>query len=235
LTLFVMLCALLCTPPLMRAAVPPVLPADGGADVLSCRLCLKKPVIDGILDDECWRSAERAVHFHRLFRMGPASQHTECMVTYDAENLYIAFVCYETVPGGIRKRQSVRDGVVWSDDCVEVFLAPSPRSGFYFHLITNARGTRFDERVGPLSRPPNPASWDGEWTVGTASFGSGWTVEIAVTFRSLGVSPPPPGTSWGFNASRQEWRLGEQSSWSETFRWFHEPQNFGRLFFTPAF
>lgn len=201
---------------------------------LACRLCIEAPVIDGVLNDGCWGKAERATGFLQLGRRGLATQQTECMVSYDAKNLYVAFICFENNPGGIRQRQVLKDGPVWTDDCVEVFLAPLPRRNRYFHLITNLRGTRFDELAGAGLPPPNPGSWDGDWVARTAFFREGWTVEIAISFQSMRVPAPSPGTTWGFNVNRQERRLGELSSWSETDRWFHELSNFGRLVFVPA-
>jgi hypothetical protein len=98
-------------------------------------------------------------------------------------------------------------------------------------LISNSLATRFDE-IGP--RYPRPASWNGDWRVATQVSNNGWTVEIAIPFRTLGVAMPEPGTTWGFNVHRQQYRLLERSSWSPTEHSFHEPRNFGHLFFVPG-
>jgi len=209
-------------------------PADDASEheapLLHCLLSVGRPVIDGILDEACWREADVATGFTLLDRRGEATQQTECMAAYDAENLYIAFHCRESDPSGIRTRCNNRDGKVWLDDCVEVFLDTRHDHGTYFHLIVNRIATRFDE-VGP--RFPRPWSWDGAWRVATNSTSTGWTAEFAIAFRSLGLRMPRPGTLWGFNANRQEYRLIERSSWSATLHSFHEPKNFGHLFFVP--
>ena len=70
-------------------------------------------------------------------------------------------------------------------------------------------------------------------TVDAHAVPGGWSVEIAIPFRSLGVEMPPSGTLWGFNVHRQEYRLIERSSWSATLHSFHEPSNFGHLLFVP--
>ena len=198
--------------------------------MLRCRLSEGRPVIDGILDDACWGAADVATGFTLLERRGTATQQTRCMAAYDAENLYIAFLCRESDPSGIRARCTKRDGEVWLDDCVEVFLDTRHDHDTYFHLIANRIATCFDE-IGP--RYPRPWSWDGAWRVATNSTDLGWTAEFAISFRSLGLGMPRPGTVWGFNANRQEYRLGERSSWSATLDSFHEPRNFGHLFFVP--
>jgi len=189
-----------------------------------------RPVIDGILDDACWLEADVATNFVLLEKQGLATEQTQCMVAYDAENLYIAFRCFETDLSRIRSRCKQRDGEVWHDDCVEVFLDPHHSHHAYFHLITNRIATRFDE-VGPLY--PRPRSWNADWQVATSAMPWGWSVEIALPFGSLGLTMPAPGTIWGFNSHRQEYRLIERSSWSPTLEGFHEPKNFGHLLFVP--
>jgi hypothetical protein len=187
-------------------------------------------VTDGILDEACWLDADIAKDFALLEGRGPATQQTECMAAYDAENLYIAFRCRESDSSGIRVRCTQRDGKVWLDDCVEVFFDTLHNHCTYFHLIANSIATRFDE-IGP--RYPRPASWDGDWRVATHVSSTGYTVEIAIPFHSLASTMPRPGTTWGFNVNRQEYRLLERSSWSQTQHSFHEPTSFGHLFFVP--
>jgi hypothetical protein len=198
---------------------------------LRCRLSARPAAIDGRLDDDCWRRADVASGFVLLEGRGRATQHTECMTAYDAENLYVAFTCHESNPRFIRAHCTTRDGVVWRDDCVEVFLDTRHDHRTYFHLIVNQLGTQFDE-IGPVY--PRPESWDGAWRVATQEFEGGWNVEMAIPFRALGLPTPPPGTLWGFNVNRQEYRLLERSSWAATVHSFHEPAHFGHLLFVPS-
>jgi hypothetical protein len=205
-------------------------PMESEASRLRCRLTEVRPAIDGTLDEACWLEADIAKDFVLLERGGPATQQTECMAAYDAENLYVAFRCRESDSNGIRVQCTERDGRVWLDDCVEVFLDTLHDHCTYFHLITNSIATRFDE-IGP--RYPRPESWDGDWCVATHVSSDGYSVEIAIPFHSLASTMPRPGTIWGFNVNRQEYRLFERSSWSPTQHSFHEPRNFGHLFFVP--
>ena len=205
--------------------------AEHETEPLRCRVSAGRPAIDGILDDVCWRRADVATGFTLLERRGHATQQTECMVSHDAENLYVAFRCHESDPSGIRAQCTAHDGTVWLDDCVEVFLDTRHDHSTYFHVIANLIGTQFEE-VGPLF--PNPKSWEGPWQVATGTFDGGWIAEIAVPFRALGLEMPRPGTLWGFNANREEYRLVEYSSWAATLHSFHEPAHFGHLLFVPA-
>src|SRR5512147_1283908 len=61
-----------------------------------------KPLsIDGILDEEPWKSAERTGKFQRVTPTdtGYAKSQTEVMLTYDRSNLYVGIICYDPTPG----------------------------------------------------------------------------------------------------------------------------------------
>jgi len=215
----------------LLGALAPVQPmGEPDTPTLRCHLSPGRLVIDGVLDEACWREAEVATGFVLLENGGPATQQTECMTAYDSEYLYVAFFCHESDPSGLRMSHRERDGAVWLDDCVEVFLDPQHTHRTYYHVITNRIGTRFDE-IGPPC--PSPTSWDAPWFAAAHDTSGGWSVEIAIPFRGLGEPMPQPGALWGFNVHRQEYRLVERSSWSPTLQSFHEPEHFGHLLFVP--
>jgi hypothetical protein len=198
---------------------------------LHCYLTEKAPTIDGKLDEFCWKQGEVAMNFQQLGLRGTAGEQTKAMVTYDAENLYIGFICFESNMSGIYSAQTQRDGPLWLDDCIEVFLDTRHDHRTYFHIIVNVNGAKYDE----IGCCVVPRTWTAEWDVATGRFTEGWTVEIALPFKSMGLSMPTAGTVWGFNLNRQQWRIPEQSSWATTLNRFHEPMNFGHLFFVPSF
>lgn len=198
---------------------------------LRCYLTETAPTIDGKLDERCWKQGEVATHFQQLLLRGDASEQTRAMVTYDAEHLYVAFTCFESNMSGMYNAQTQRDGPLWADDCIEVYLDTRHDHRTYFHLIVNVNGAQYDE-IGCCSVP---WTWTAEWRAATAQYSGGWTVEIALPFKSMGLTMPTAGTVWGFNVNRQQWRIPEQSSWATTLNGFHEPTNFGHLFFVPSF
>ncbi len=66
--------------------------------------------IDGKLDDPGWKGAARAVNF---VERSPGENtkpevETEVFITYDGQNLYVAFVCYDD-PATIRATMCQRD------------------------------------------------------------------------------------------------------------------------------
>ena len=121
--------------------------AGNDSSSLRCRFCGIPPVIDGSLDDLCWSRCEVATDFQLLDGAGRATQQTECMTAYDARNLYLAFVCHESDPSGIRAQCYTRNGPVWFDDCVEAFLDTRFDRYSYYHLIANSIAVPYDDMV----------------------------------------------------------------------------------------
>ncbi|MCK4308252.1 hypothetical protein KAW50_08515, partial [candidate division WOR-3 bacterium] len=99
------------------------------------------PKIDGKLNDLCWEKADKATDFI-LTSGSSAKKQTTTYLAYDDKNLYIAFECQEPDITKLTKKVKVRDsGVLWKDDCIEIFLRPEDD---YFHFILNTLNTQFD-------------------------------------------------------------------------------------------
>lgn len=207
-----------------------VIPHENMPTTLTCKWASYPPQIDGDIQDFCWYEAEAAVGFRLLKQRGFAFHDTEVKTSYDINNLYILFLCYDSDPDNIRINCASRDGLVWRDDCVEVFIDVNHDHNSYYHLITNMLGTQYDE-IGRLV----PWNWDASWISATEKYNWGWAIELAIPFQSLGIPTPKAGSTWGFNVNRQDYQSKEQSGWAETINEFHEPQNFGHLLFAPLF
>src|SRR5215831_4544564 len=142
----------------------------------------KAPVIDGKLDDEVWKSAVVLKDFYQVQpgdNIAP-SKPTEVMLGHDAKFLYIAFHCYDE-PDKVRATIAKRDNV-WNDDYV----------GILFDTF-NDRRKAYEFDLNPLG-----VQADGTWTDNNEDFNpdyvfeskgvitsDGWTVEIAIPFKSL--------------------------------------------------
>jgi len=202
--------------------------ANDSVPELLCRRTYYPPVIDGILNEPCWREAHGVTNFLQLNGQGLAKEQTYAYVLYDTRTLYISFICQESRMDLVNIVNFERDGIVWDDDCIEVFMDPDLDHKTYFHIISNMAGIRYDE-IGRF----RPQSWDGDWQVAIAKYNDRWTVEIAIPFSSMNLTTPMPGEVWGFNLNREEWRLTEMSGWAPTWFHFHEPEHFGHLIFEP--
>ena len=80
------------------------------------------PVIDGKINDTCWKNAAVVTGFLLSTSAGPATEQTKAYLCYDNTNLYIAFKCMESQIGEIKANIKKHDGAVCEDDCIEIFL-----------------------------------------------------------------------------------------------------------------
>lgn len=141
----------------------------------------------------------------------PASEPTDVRVLFDDDFLYIGIVCHETHRRGMIATQLVRDANLDVDDRITVVVDPffDHRNGFFFEV--NPSGARSDGQISnnaqSLSR-----DWDGIWDAAVTRSDDGWTVEMAIPFKTLRFRPDQ--TVWGFNVERQIKHLFETDRWA---------------------
>lgn len=204
---------------------------DPERPLLSVARCEAPPVIDGDVGAEEWAAASSPAAFGDMMEASVASVQPRVWVTWDEEALYIA--ARLDLPRDRRPVANVmqRDGPVWEDDAVEVFLAPHSDPADYYQFIVNSLGVQWD------SRGKDP-SWNTIWDVATQVARDHWAVEIRLPFIALGLGPPAEGEVWGFNVAWDRQTPERMiASWTPVQRTLHEPERFGRLTFaaeTPA-
>ncbi|MDD5597842.1 MAG: carbohydrate binding family 9 domain-containing protein [Victivallaceae bacterium] len=181
------------------------------------------PVLDGRLDDPCWRNADKITGFRLIFGKGPAREQTVGTIVYDAENIYLGISCKESNVKKLLATQTVHDSPVWKDDCLEIFFDTNCDRATYYHFVVNSLGTKFEEKG-------QDKSWNAEWNVKTAIGDGQWSAEVAIPFSAIGARPGPD-TVWGFNLGRAQRILPEFSGWANTGASFHTPKKFGLLVF----
>lgn len=202
------------------------------------------PVIDGNLNDPCWKNAVEITNFIQLKKAGTAARReTRIFLTFDNKNLYIGAFCREEninpvfnklheFRATVKKRDSQ---TIWKDDMMEIFLAPDiHHASNYYHLAFNSLGTIYDELK------QDPKAWDSNAKIGVskvvkgdhaADDMSGWIAEIAIPFASMKTKAPVNGTKWKVNFCRKATSIKEVSSWTQTAGRFHEPGTFGTIEF----
>jgi len=181
------------------------------------------PVIDGKLDDACWKHTPRLSAF-RGHRMGaPAKVATEVRLGQDRQWLYVGFICHEPEMKELRRTDIAHDDLaLFGTDHVEVFIHPHAAGTRYFQFAVNVDGATY-ESIG------ENASWDTElWTAKTARAEDRWTAEVRIPRQAIGVG----GRFFRANFCRQR-RVGEPETtcWSPTFGGFHTPGRFGAVSF----
>ena len=169
------------------------------------------PQLDGVLDDEIWKSAP----LHEGFRQRnpdegkPATERTTFQITYDDEALYFAVMCYDSVPEKIVSRLVRRDNYVESDKVtVSLDSHYNRQNAFWFTAYPSGSVT---DGIAPETGWWD-STWDGVWEVKTQIHENGWAAEYKIPFHILRFSPKDEYT-WGLQVERYISRKKEQDHW----------------------
>lgn len=159
-------------------------------------------VVDGRLDDSIYGEVPAIDGFvqQEPSEGQPASERTEVWILFDDERVYIAARCWDSRPDRMVANEMRRDHQnVGENESFAVILDTfhDRRNGFFFQtnplgalrdgLITDERTANFD--------------WNTVWDVRTARSDDGWTLEIAIPFKSLRYGGGVDQT-WGINLHR---------------------------------
>jgi hypothetical protein len=184
----------------------------------------KAPVIDGMVDEDVWSAAVRVGDFLLFDAKTPAREQTEVLLTYDVENFYILFKCWQAAPPQVRYKKY--DSEVWEDDSVEIFIDPKLSFRDYYHFIINAEGVKYDEFKFDRS-------WNNDrWRAAAQKMpdGKGYIVEVSIPWEAVEIRPLE-GLIFGLNLCRTTLVEGgkgkEMSDWSGVYSKFHSPTQFG--------
>jgi hypothetical protein len=158
--------------------------------------------IDGILDEEVW---DRALLLELRYEVSPGENidppvQTEVLLTYDDENLYAAFRCYDPYPSAIRAHLTDREDF-FGDDHVNIHIDTFNDERRSFTIGANPYGVQMDA-ISTLD-----FSFDWSWDTIFESDGQinswGYVVELAVPFDQIRFQRAGGSQVWGFDA----WRI----------------------------
>ena len=184
---------------------------------------------------EFWKKIAPVVLCENLTGDAP-QQSTEVRVAWDAGEWRVLFHAHDTHPWATITQ---RDGPLWEEEVVEVFIDPVGDGECYFEIEVNPLNAVLDL---VLRRNRSGYKKDFAWKCDgfrsmTARTGAGWAAELSIPFPALAAEPPRAGASWRVNFLRIDRPAGEPrelSAWSPTHRaTFHAPERFGTLTFTP--
>ncbi len=183
---------------------PAVITRDTAGDATVRAIKLSAPLkLDGVLDDEVY---VREAPFGGLIQVAPdygqpASERSDIWISYDTENIYLSCRCWDASPPeewvvnelrrdtpGVRNNEHI--GVLF-----DTFY--DRRSGFGFY--TNPLGARADYSV--VDEGGSNTDWNPVWTSKSGRFEGGWTVEMAIPFKSLRYRAGPDQV-WGMQIRR---------------------------------
>ena len=174
------------------------------------RLVTAKPVIDGKLDDECWKKGTWAGNFRQWIPKEGAkpTYPTDLNIQYDDKNLYVAIRAYDGEPDKILRLAGVRDELVGDVVGVNFDSYRDYRTGFEFNI------TAWGQKVDLVLF--NPMNWDFNWNpVWKGKVGmedSAWVAEYEIPLSQLRYSSKDEQV-WGMHVWRWISRLQEESDW----------------------
>ncbi|OQA85245.1 MAG: hypothetical protein BWY31_02003 [Lentisphaerae bacterium ADurb.Bin242] len=195
----------------------------------------EKVRLDGKLDDEVWRKRS-PVFLQRMNRKpGTPQEETRAFLTFDEENIYVAFLCMEPEMNQIQTRiRKNDDPAIWSDNGVEIFLNPSGDRVNYYHIMMNSDGFVCDQKV---RRAGNQSIFDPAWNSGIkpAVFRGKdfWSLEAAIPRSAL---PGFDGKTVIANFTRNQAKDSRifHYSWTPFLEnGYHDTEKFGTVVFTP--
>ena len=183
--------------------------ASGQATVRAIKLTAPLR-LDGVLDEEVY-STEKP--FGGLLQVAPRygepqTERSDVWVTYDDQYIYVTCRCWDSAPpeqwiaNELRRdtnglRQNDHFGVMF-----DTFY--DRRSGFAFY--TNPLGARADYSI--IDEGGSNTDWNPVWTAKTGRFDGGWTVEMAIPFKSIRYRSGA-NQIWGFQLRRSVRRKNE--------------------------
>lgn len=194
---------------------------------------LVEPLVDGVIDELEWLGAGVTESF-ACDQGGPSdAEQTRFYWGYGPEHLYVAAECRQQDPDSIVARAAERDGAVYYDDCVGLFLAPAGPAEDVYQLYLSIRDVVFDQRIFPTDGGLDAdADWNADFRHATAYEDGVWGAELAIPFSELGVEAPTPGDAWRVNFRRKQMAAGAVADWQ--FPIDYDAAGFGRLLFLGA-
>jgi len=154
--------------------------AESPVPLVNCPISSLRPTMDGQFSEGFWRDAADLGPFLRADGLGLPTAPTRARVARTGEALCIGVECLEPRMDRLIAQKRDRDGQLWPDDCVEVFVQRPGQE--YLHFIVNPLGAQFDEK-GKDSR------WNAEWQAATSRGKGRWSVELALPWKALGGTP----------------------------------------------
>lgn len=168
-----------------QSELPPAKP------IATCRAAAERPLLDGALDDPCWREAEALP-----IGGGESAGRGVVRLASDQEFFYIAIDCPRRTPSGeVSNDPRPRDGDLTGHDRVTILLDVDRDYAAAFELSIDSRGWMGDRCWGDRH-------WNPRWFVAAGNAAGRWTAEAAIPLAELAKEAPPPKTAWAVAAVR---------------------------------
>ena len=169
--------------------------------------------VDGALDEADWKRAPASGDFVQVDpdEGKPATLPTTVWVLFDDQALYLAARCEDPEgTAGIQQADLKRDFDSGTSDSLGFTLDTLADGRNAFGFFVNPYGAQKDLQV--VDDQLYEDRWDTVWRSAVKRDAHGYTVELAIPWRSLRTRPGM--TSLGFQVARSSRRTGEASAWN---------------------
>ena len=186
------------------------------------------PRIDGLLDDEVWRTSAMITELVQQAPLdgAPATEQSEIYLAYDRDYLYFGFYLHYSDLSVMRANRVDRDQAPM-DDLITVYFDTFMDQQRVYDFDVNAYNVQGDGIInsgdhqyrGPI--PWADRSWDALFDSGAQIVHDGYIAEMAIPFKSLRYPQLPSGEAhrWGFQIVREvKGRDQENDVWAPMSR-----------------
>lgn len=189
---------------LSAGAQAQTVPGKQGPTIVDIKRTNSEIVIDGNADEAAWEDAASiSLNYERFpdINAEPDVQ-TQCLVTYDQNNLYVSFKASDPRPDKIRAHFMDRDSRerLMRDDHVGFSIDPFNNEQWSLQFRINPLGVQADA-VYSDRRNSTDYSWDAIWASDGTITEDGYVVEVRIPFSSINV-PSDSLQNWRFSAFR---------------------------------
>ncbi|MHB9139750.1 MAG: sugar-binding protein [Victivallaceae bacterium] len=167
------------------------------------------PVINGKLDDQCWKRAEVYSSYYEYFKPNPGQGglKTELRMLWNEQGIFLGITNYDAKVSQMKATHTTRDASdLWEDDCVELFFDPQAEGIGFTKFVINSLGTISDMRQ--IDAAVTLDDWNASGLeVATSMRSDAWIIEMFVPWSDLGQLPTT-GSIWKFCNVRYAWSNG---------------------------
>ena len=170
----------------------------------------EKITIDGKLNEMIWKKVPKGGGFYQFFPTDsqPAKDSTQFMITYNEDFIYVAIICYDSLPGKPITNSLKRDFIWPSNDNVSFYVDPydDKSNGFTFQITPyNTQREGLAILGGEIQ-----SDWDNKWWSEVSIEKDRWIVEMAIPFKSFRYNSIK---KWNIQFLRNNQKRNERSSW----------------------
>ncbi|HEY0900291.1 MAG TPA: DUF5916 domain-containing protein [Sphingobacteriaceae bacterium] len=170
--------------------------------------------IDGVIDDEAWKSAEVSTDFYELRpvpgRLEKPGQKTEVRILYDDAAIYVAARMNDVSADSIARQVVPRDQVGNADFIGVVFDTYNDKINGNGFFVT-AAGSQFDAKYSQTGNEDE--NWNAVWFSQVKIDDKGWSAEFKIPYSALRFSSKDVQT-WGINFTRKRQKANVQTFWN---------------------